>query len=106
MKLFNPFGRKKVKIPEPTGNEIDMTKRGWGNNLEVMNWWSDPDDTFHAAVWYRNRVKPGDIIKWHTTYGTAEGIVLVSESAPNIWDMYFVDIKILGRVFDDECVNP
>lgn len=100
MKLFNPFGRKKVKIPENTGRIIDMTKTFWGHNMEVMNWWSDPDDTFHAAIWNSKRPVPGDIIRWKTTYGTAEGIVLVAKSAESVWDMSFVDVKILGRVFD------
>ena len=86
--------KRKVKTPERTGRVIDMTRKYWGHNFEVM---SEKDETFRAAIWVGKRPAKGDILRWRSAeHGEVDGIVLAVEAAQSVYDMSFVDVQILG----------
>jgi hypothetical protein len=88
MNLF----RRNRKL-EPTGKVIDMTKTFWGHNISMS---TGPDDKglWRAAIWNSNGARVGDELTYMTNAGVVRSIITNVESAPGVWDMYFVDGRI------------
>lgn len=93
---------KRKKHIESTGRVIDMTKTRWGHNFEIMHWWSDPKDSFRAAVWVPIAPNEGDTLRWRTVYGICEAMITEVESCRDPWDMYFVNATIVNREFEGD----
>lgn len=87
--------------PTPTGRVIDMTRPRWGHNMSISYWWSDPKNSFHAAVWLSQAPRVGDIIQWRTPYGRCDGLIYEVEACRDPWDMYWVDVVVHERHFDE-----
>lgn len=90
------FGRKKTKIV-PTGRVIDMTRTGWGHNIEVW-----PQDTEKPAwtgfIWVTPGARVGDKIRWKTEYGQAVVLVTECQWTGNVDDMYRITVELVERV--------
>lgn len=84
--------KKQVK---PTGKVIDMTRKYWGHNFEIMGWENKSKETFKAAMWYGYGPNVGDVMEWRDAEGrTRKGLIVDVERAPSVWDMYFIKVLL------------
>ena len=82
--------KRKPKV-KPTGKLIDMTRMFWGHNMSFSTHPEHGSYNWKSAIWYGNGCAVGDEIVWTVQDTPVKSIITKVKSAPNVWDMYFIE---------------